>query len=146
MHGQPGLQGSPGPKVIAPAWKTCCTWLETILTCMPPDTQGHRGLPGKPGDQGRLGNWVNKYKMLNCHASIEACISQYDSCSQHEYNWVVLAAPWGVELTLKWQCKSVENTSKKLDWDTNEWKQILKRRLLVIVNTRAPSVVSRRFF
>ncbi|KAK7902141.1 hypothetical protein WMY93_018910 [Mugilogobius chulae] len=32
MHGQPGIQGPPGPK-------------------------GHRGLPGESGDRGRLGNW-----------------------------------------------------------------------------------------
>lgn len=57
MHGKPGVQGPPGPKVK----KTCGSpdkQHRINYSCfMHP--QGHRGLPGEPGDAGRQGNWVD---------------------------------------------------------------------------------------
>lgn len=48
--------------------------VESVLTYFFILLQGHRGLPGEAGDQGRQGNWVKYiYYMSLSHANIDPC-------------------------------------------------------------------------
>lgn len=72
MHGQPGIQGPPGPKVqVENLWEPGHTALNKfVLTSRFIHPQGHGGLPGAPGDAGRQGNWVNVDANYLCDAVI----------------------------------------------------------------------------
>jgi len=92
--------------------------------------QGHRGLPGKLGDSGRQGNWVNKYILPVIHASM--CLASwihflmFTRCllSMSSIHFLLLHPKELSWLVGEWHCKTcIRETAAKL------WKMATEAQL-----------------